>query len=186
MVVQCNFWISTKSLIDINDQFWRYTQMQNPLFKWLGSPLTCSVGEIGNSFIKHWTPQQIFKWNLIIVDSSWRCGQSSYSLWSYIALKDWLNNVQQIKIQNPKCLMSYVQYGHMFPCTMKFCLLLSTECQQCKNKYIQQKLWLVPFWEEMYYPGFCSSWSDTTETLEDKTPTPLWRVDQNNGTMCSC
>ena len=39
-------------------------------------------------------------------------------------------------IQDSKWLMSYVNSKETCSPTMKFFLLLSTECQQCKKKYI--------------------------------------------------
>lgn len=62
---------------------------------------------MGNRFIQlkiihrwHQTPQQLYKWKLIPVDSCWRCDEGGASilhiLWTCPMLKDWWNNIHKI------------------------------------------------------------------------------------------
>lgn len=100
---------------------------------------------MGNRFIQlkiihrwHRTPQQLYKWNLIPVDSCWRCNGSGASilhiLWSCPALKDWWNNIYQIIFE---------VLHKKFPISAKLCVLGSTIELHDNDFSCFEKRWII-------------------------------------------
>lgn len=101
--------------------------------------------EMGTRFIQlkiihrwHRMPQQLYKWNLIPVDSCWRCDRSGASilhiLWTCPALKDWWNNIHQIIFE---------VLHKKFQISTKLSILGSTTELQDKDFSYFEKRWII-------------------------------------------
>lgn len=101
--------------------------------------------EMGNRFIQlkiihrwHRTPQQLYKWKLIPVDSCWRCDGSGASilhiLWTCPVLKDWWNNIHQIIFE---------VLHKRFKISAKLCVLGSTTELKDNDFTCFEKRWII-------------------------------------------
>ena len=101
--------------------------------------------EAGNRFMQlkiihrwHQTPLQLYKWNLMPVDSCWRCGGGGASilhvLWSCPALKDWWNNIQEIMFE---------VLNKRFQISAKLSILGSTTELQDSDLSFFEKRWII-------------------------------------------